>query len=495
MVTGIDTTIRNTKEKQTALHWALASGSLNIVNLLFKYGVSDYECQDSNGYTSVHIAVQNDKLPLLHYLCIRNANINASDYQGLTPLHWSGITGTAAIMRYLLARGADAHVADIKGMTALHWASYRGNIDSVRILCDHVNDPNYLNLKDSINKTPIDYSMKFPRITQYLETDYLNKTKYYLSERKKFMMWIGVPWVFYLMLFIVSYFESLVVIVLTVLLYSICLKLFIMPYYNPTEQNPIMIGVFYSSISTTFIVYSNYCLAADIQSHPIFYSLFIVWCIVMTVMHYQLTKNDPGEVKVDRYIDSQKFLAEIENGIDPPHVCSTCLIRKPARSKHCPVTNRCIIKFDHYCVWIHNSVGIRNHLKFITMLSMVCVAHLVATVSLWYAFADRLPISPTFWDVIQTMQTYPILSLMLGFQPLNAIWESQLIISQYILITQNLTFNEKLHWKHYSLFRSISGDDVEFNNPFDKGVFKNVISFVKNDDIERFFHIYHKTDL
>lgn len=41
--------------------------------------------------------------------------------------------------------------------------------------------------------------------------------------------------------------------------------------------------------------------------------------------------------------------------------CSTCKIPKPARSKHCGTCNRCILMFDHHCIWLNNDVGYYNY--------------------------------------------------------------------------------------------------------------------------------------
>jgi len=48
--------------------------------------------------------------------------------------------------------------------------------------------------------------------------------------------------------------------------------------------------------------------------------------------------------------------------------CHTCNIWRPPRSKHCRDSDACTRVFDHYCPWMGNTIGARNHFHFYMFL-------------------------------------------------------------------------------------------------------------------------------
>ncbi|KAG4212592.1 hypothetical protein ERO13_A02G175700v2 [Gossypium hirsutum] len=44
--------------------------------------------------------------------------------------------------------------------------------------------------------------------------------------------------------------------------------------------------------------------------------------------------------------------------------CSYCNVEQPPRAKHCHDCDKCVLQFDHHCVWLGSCVGQDNHCKF-----------------------------------------------------------------------------------------------------------------------------------
>jgi DHHC palmitoyltransferase len=61
--------------------------------------------------------------------------------------------------------------------------------------------------------------------------------------------------------------------------------------------------------------------------------------------------------------------------------CNKCQIQdRPSRCHHCSVCDRCVLEFDHHCVWLNNCVGYNNKRHFVLTLVWL-------TVGCWYGIA------------------------------------------------------------------------------------------------------------
>ncbi|OUM66947.1 hypothetical protein PIROE2DRAFT_24315, partial [Piromyces sp. E2] len=92
---------------------------------------------------------------------------------------------------------------------------------------------------------------------------------------------------------------------------------------------------------------------------------------------------DPGKVNKKLTKKFKKYDTDnnikVENKIlkeiyDQRMWCKYCSSYKPPRAHHCSICQRCVLKFDHHCIWVNNCIGYRNlpfFLRFLTYIIML----------------------------------------------------------------------------------------------------------------------------
>lgn len=464
---------------------------MDVIHLLWKAGIKDYADCDDRGYQAIHVAVQNGHTGLVHYLCVREVEIDTRDKENVTPLHWAAIKGHIEIARYLVSRGADPSRQDIRGYNALHWAVSTANYAVAQYLANDKDLHHLLKVKDLKGNTPRALAPKDKRIfSAMLQRAEIGRK---LSDTNMKALWLSLPSCILILFYLLQRNEFSFLITAIILACAIgFVGYFVRNALRPVPAtDTLMIGLFYSHALGTLL----YCLHVGyglmLEKYGSFYVFaFVAWAMTMVGIHVWLVRSDPGTLRTKPQDDGKEFIAELDRDIDPAPVCSSCMVRKPIRCKHDAVTNRCYIRFDHYCVWIFNVVGNDNHFAFMIMLGMCIIAHFWALFNFASVFINNLPAEWVWGDISTALGNDFMLSYLMLFQFVNGGWETLLWIQQAQMVLQNTTMNETMNWHHYSHFWK-NGDAGKFHNPFDHGVSRNLRSFLNQRRLKDLFHLYH----
>uniref|UniRef100_A0A914XYY3 Palmitoyltransferase n=1 Tax=Panagrolaimus superbus TaxID=310955 RepID=A0A914XYY3_9BILA len=380
----------------TPLHWACRQGLTRMVALLVKNG-ANYDICDGEGFTVLHTACQYGRTPIACYLVAKGQSPDIRDASQMTPMMYSAARSVGRDpLHMLVSMGADINATDgIFGHTPLHFAVIHGNHSGISNLLKLGANPSILNKE---NETPLDIAQR--------KNDYLSMRLLESGERQAGLR----RFTWKQRLYEDQNIRSQIAFILPFLFYFI-------PGFIFNSKIDIIVK--------TLFVTAAYGICAF------------------------LINRDPGILVYSHAEQCRQIIEMTEGDNFEGNFCSTCLLIRPVRSKHCRYCDKCVRRFDHHCIWINKCIGSENHRLFISYLILLQVsAFVVITGCILYIndFCGGI----SFHNLAcQPWVSYTlIMSINLFF------WLSLLSFMQFYGIAQGLTANERINAHRYKHLNS-----------------------------------------
>ncbi|KAK5577604.1 hypothetical protein RB653_002547 [Dictyostelium firmibasis] len=181
--------------------------------------------------------------------------------------------------------------------------------------------------------------------------------------------------------------------------------------------------------------------------------------------------NDNDNNNNDKNIND----TENDNDIDKlknHYFCKKCLVDIPLRTKHCVKCNRCVLKYDHHCVFIGGCVGLNNHKSFLLFLLAESLLLLLGLRIIVTGFVSEN--TPKEWLFANIAIIPPTLLIFGGLcMPLV------LFFFHSFLVLTNQSSWEFNKYQRITYLKPFSKRGI---NPFDKGAWNNLKKFLKGNE-------------
>ncbi|KAM4729613.1 palmitoyltransferase ZDHHC16A isoform 1-T1 [Anableps anableps] len=140
------------------------------------------------------------------------------------------------------------------------------------------------------------------------------------------------------------------------------------------------------------------------------------WNLIMIAFHYyKAAKTSPGYPPTEK--NDRPFVS----------VCKKCIMPKPARTHHCGICNRCILKMDHHCPWLNNCVGHFNHRYFFSFCLFMTLGCVYCSISGRNLFLDAYNALERFKHLDLEKPGIPVtgMGLLIGLLPSGQVLTQQ----------------------------------------------------------------------
>ncbi|CAF3490537.1 unnamed protein product [Adineta steineri] len=518
----------------TLLHWAALNNRVEIARYLINKRAQVDAIGGALNSTPLHWAIRDGHTEMVIFLLSHQAQISLFDAEGFSALHLASMFGRTDIVAYLVAKGEDVDILDKCGMTPLmHAVSKIKNRDPTQLL---VRLGSQINYQDPVNKcTPLHYAINASNkeavqvlLDANARTDICNSDNetpldvarrlsgnmslmYLLSKNNgsnpglpKWLQFdkssrrLGTKLLPYILIIAVAFIIQLPISLIYRGILLVCLagltSGYMRIFFDNQMDRYLPIAIAQASIFWLYVCYFYY-FSASVHVISIHFVCIILLTYLSWSNYYLAIKRDPGFIVGNREQLYRNIIQLVEQNLfDYETFCTSCLIKRPIRSKHCKDCHRCIAKFDHHCPWIDNCVGEKNLRYFVGFLffTPICLG-----LFLHASFLRNIPYIMSYFKIIYILlisdyhrnchlfssETIPqALTIIINCSPVilwftfiacvHILWISGLCVTILAQIASGYTTNEKFNFWRYKYLRNKS------SSPFSLGYIQNLVDLI-----------------
>ncbi|KAA1081644.1 palmitoyltransferase akr1 [Puccinia graminis f. sp. tritici] len=455
----------------TPLMWAARNGRVQIVHLLLKHG-ADPTLVDSQAFNTLHLATHSSSALTLCYLlacAYDKISLDSADREGHTALHWASYQGDSLSVDLLLSHRASVSARDLNGMTPLHWAVVKGNSTCIRQIVLAGADVLARTIE---GKTPQEMAVELKSTFAWsrgLSEAGMNSngTKRILplgnGLKMKTIMFLFTIICFGLAFQTLSslpYYSSIIISLAQAYGAHHIISNTILDANHRSPGRPseiITSSPYFSTIIVASFFWVGYAWIAHLlphtQDHPSLNLFFILSSLICVYNFVRAITLDPGYIPLPRNPLDRKTIIEglVERSIfDGMNFCISCENRKPLRSKHCKICQRCIGKFDHHCPWVWNCVGVGNHRQFLVFVGTLIIGISLFDILAFIYFSSapdltkidsrQLPASCSISQTLCQLAAFDSFTLSIViWATLQLVWTTMLMVSQLWMVSRQMT--------------------------------------------------------